>query len=202
MSKARLESFSDAVFAIVCTLLVVSLQVPEVHADRTLLTSLFAMAPSFASYFLSFALVTLYWVAHHEVLAIVRNVNAKLIWINNFFLMWLALLPFPTELMGRYPQDETAVLFFGLITFLAAVAFIVMRLFLLFQPDLLDAQFESRYLRTSLRNSAIGITLYFVALLVSYLSERITMTMYGLIPFLFLVPVRIKRVATMDSAKA
>jgi uncharacterized membrane protein len=196
MSKARLESFSDAVFAIICTLLVVSLQVPDLHRERgeTLIGHLVGMAPGFLSYVLSFALVTLYWIAHHEVLTIVRNVNAGLIWMNNFFLMWLALLPFPTEVMGRYPHEEMAVLFFGLITLLAAVSFVGLRLVLLYKPHLRDPQFDTRFLKTSIRNSTIGIALYVVALLISYLSDEVTMTMYGLIPFLFLIPVRVKTV--------
>jgi uncharacterized membrane protein len=196
MSKARLESFSDAVFAIICTLLVVSLQVPDLHRERgeTLIGHLVGMAPGFLSYVLSFALVTLYWIAHHEVLTIVRNVSAGLIWMNNFFLMWLALLPFPTEVMGRYPHEEMAVLFFGLITLLAAVSFVGVRLMLLYKPNLRDPQFDTRFLKSSIRNSTIGIALYVVALLISYLSDEVTMTMYGLIPFLFLIPVRVKTV--------
>ncbi|MFL5238991.1 MAG: TMEM175 family protein [Rhizomicrobium sp.] len=194
MSKARLESFSDAVFAIICTLLVVSLQVPDLHRERgeTLIGHLVGMAPGFLSYVLSFALVTLYWIAHHEVLTIVRNVSAGLIWMNNFFLMWLALLPFPTEVMGRYPHEEMAVLFFGLITLLAAVSFVGVRLMLLYKPNLRDPQFDTHSLKISIRNSTIGIALYVVALLISYLSDEVTMTMYGLIPFLFLIPVRVK----------
>jgi len=194
MRKARLESFSDAVFAIVCTLLVVSLQVPDLHQERgeTLIMRLIAMAPNFLSYVLSFALVTLYWIAHHEVLTIVRHVNAPLIWVNNLFLMWLALLPFPTEIMGRYPHEEMAVLFFGLITLLAAVCFVALRLLLLYEPKLRDPLFDTRNLVKSIRNSVIGIAVYLLALLIAYLSNEVTMTMYGLIPFLFLIPVRLK----------
>lgn len=195
MSKARLESFSDAVFAIVCTLLVVSLQVPKLSQQDPHdlnIWVLINMAPQFGSYVLSFALVTLYWVAHHDLIRIVRNVNAGLLWMNNFFLLWLAVLPFPTEVMGAYPRNETAVLFFGLITIMAALAFIALRLFVLFRRDLLDPAFDAAHLARSIRDSAIGVGLYFVALLVSYLSEKITITMYALIPFLFFVPVRIK----------
>jgi len=137
----------------------------------------------------------LYWVAHHDLMRILRSVSSGLLWMNNFFLMWLALLPFPTEMMGAYPHNETAVLFFGLITMMAAIAFISLRLYVLFERDLLDPQFDAAYLRHSIRNSAIGTALYFIALLVSYLSEQITITMYALIPFLFFVPVRIKEQA-------
>jgi len=198
MSKTRLESFSDAVFAVVCTLLVVSLQLPQVsgkNPEHSLLISIVGMAPTFGSYVLSFALVTLYWVAHHDLMRILRSVSSGLLWMNNFFLMWLALLPFPTEMMGAYPHNETAVLFFGLITMMAAIAFISLRLYVLFERDLLAPQFDAAYLRHSIRNSAIGTALYFIALLVSYLSEQITITMYALIPFLFFVPVRIKEQA-------
>jgi hypothetical protein len=96
--------------------------------------------------------------------------------------------------MGRYPHEEMAVLFFGLITLLAAVSFVGLRLVLLYKPHLRDPQFDTRFLKTSIRNSTIGIALYVVALLISYLSDEVTMTMYGLIPFLFLIPVRVKTV--------
>jgi uncharacterized membrane protein len=195
MNKARLESFSDAVFAIVCTLLVVSLPVPRLNPQDPHdlnIAALVAMAPQFGSYVLSFALVTLYWVAHHDLVRILRSVSAAFLWINNFFLMWLALLPFPTEIMGAYPHNETAVLFFGLITIMAALAFIGLRGFVLLKKDLLDTAFDAAQLARSIRNSAIGVGLYFVALLVSYFSDKITITMYALIPFLFFVPVRIK----------
>ena len=61
-----------------------------------------------------------------------------------------------------------------------------------YKPHLRDPQFDTHFLKTSIRNSTIGIALYVVALLISYLSDEVTMTMYGLIPFLFLIPVRVK----------
>jgi uncharacterized membrane protein len=194
MSKTRLEFFSDGVFAIICTILVVGFQIPSLHdtsSSAAMLRSLLEMAPSFGSYFLSFALVTRYWIAHHELIGLVRTINAPLIWANNLFLMWLALLPFPTELMGHYPHDEIAVIFFGGVTFLAAAAFLCLRLYLLLTRDLAETAFDRARLTKSIRASAVGIALYLTALIVSYLSDGITLTMYGLVPFLFLMPLRL-----------
>jgi len=191
MSKVRLEFFSDGVFAIVCTLLAVGLEMPK-FSERSdvLLANLIAMSPSFMSYFLSFALVTLYWIAHHNLVAAVRVSNAAFTWLNSLFLMWFALLPFPTDLMGHYPRNEIAVIFFGLVTLLAALSFTTLRAFVYFRRDLQDPELDRVQLRTSIRNGIVWIAVYACALLVSYASNSITMTMYGLIPFLFLTPLR------------
>jgi uncharacterized membrane protein len=198
MSKTRIESFSDGVFAIVCTLLVFSFTVPRLSGpdlEIELKRYIVRMLPTLASYAMSFALVTMYWVAHHQLFKILDRTDAPFLWLNNLFLMWLALLPFPAHMMGDYPTTESAILLFGGTTLLVAIGFACTRYYAFFVAGLVNGKVARRSLRRSMILSSIGISLLAAALLVSYLSDSVTMTMYGLVPFLCFVPVRFKSFA-------
>src|SRR5215470_5821491 len=99
MSTARIEAFSDGVFAIVMTLLVLEIHVPHLGAgdvSEALSKSLLAMTPKFLSYLLSFSIVCIWWVAHHHFFDLLGRSDRGLLWFNSLFLMWLAFVPFPT----------------------------------------------------------------------------------------------------------
>jgi uncharacterized membrane protein len=198
MSKTRIESFSDGVFAIVCTLLVFSFTVPHLSGpdlENEVKRHIVRMLPTLASYTIAFALVTLYWVAHHQLFRILERTDTAFLWMNNLFLMWLALLPFPTHMMGDYPTTEPAILLFGGTTLLVAIGFASARYYAFFIARLVKRDVPRRSLQHSMILSGIGIALFAAALLVSYFSNSVTMTMYGLVPFLCFVPVRSKSFA-------
>ena len=103
MPTSRIEAFSDGVFAIIITLLVLEIHVPQVqdkNISAALEHSLLAMTPKFLSYILSFVLVCIWWVAHHHLFHILKRSDRGLLWLNSLFLLWLAFIPFPTALMG------------------------------------------------------------------------------------------------------
>ena len=97
MSKERLNAFSDGVVAILITILVLELRVPE-GADWQALRPL---APVFLSYVLSFANVGIYWNNHHHMLHAVQRVDGRILWANMHLLFWLSLMPFTTGWMGE-----------------------------------------------------------------------------------------------------
>jgi len=96
MTSSRLEAFSDGVIAIIITIMVLELKVPH---DQTL-EGLRSLLPIFLGYALSFLLVAIYWVNHHHLLHLVKNVEPKTMWFNLLLLFWLSLTPFATEYMG------------------------------------------------------------------------------------------------------
>ena len=75
----------------------------------------------------SFAIVCIWWVAHHQLFHILRRTDRGLLWLNNLFLLWLAFIPFPTALMGDYPGVRLAVMSYGAVTTLAGVSFCLVR---------------------------------------------------------------------------
>ena len=94
MEKNRLEAFSDGVLAIIITIMVLELKVPEM-GDASFKT-LLPIVPKFLSYILSFVYVGIYWNNHHHMLQSAKLVNGKVLWANLHLLFWLSLFPFTT----------------------------------------------------------------------------------------------------------
>jgi uncharacterized membrane protein len=105
----RIIFFSDGVFAIAITLLVIGLKAPSVPSlvsDSTLTHRLLDKWPRVATYALSFAVIGLYWIGHHRAFAHVRRFDYRLILLNLLFLGLIAFLPFPNEVLGRYGSPD------------------------------------------------------------------------------------------------
>jgi uncharacterized membrane protein len=112
----RLIFFSDAVFAIAITILVLELRPPErVGPDVTqaLVAGMVRLIPKFASYVISFWIIGIYWFVHHRIFRHIRSWDDGLIWLNFLFLFWIAFLPFPVSLMGSFGDQRFAVVFYA-----------------------------------------------------------------------------------------
>lgn len=105
----RLILFTDAVFAIAITLLVIEIRVPELHpaTEANAVQGLLRLIPKFIGFFISFFVIAIYWVAHHRIFRFVRRLNASLIWINLFFLLGIVLMPFTTAYQSEYSLLRT-----------------------------------------------------------------------------------------------
>ena len=102
----RLILFSDAVFAIAITLLVIEIKIPEIHekpvTDNAVLHKLRELIPKFAGFLVSFFLIGQYWIVHHRMFSFVINFTDRLIWLNILFLFAIALMPFSTGFYSEY----------------------------------------------------------------------------------------------------
>ena len=112
----RIAFFSDAVFAIAMTLLVVQLSVPTGPAGE-LGHTLRARGSKFFAFGLSFLVIGQYWLAHHRVFRHIRRYDLGLLWLNLLWLLAIAFLPFPTAVLGNYPHSKLAAVFYGLSLF-------------------------------------------------------------------------------------
>src|ERR1700681_1458640 len=123
MEKNRLEAFSDGVLAIIITIMVLELKVPQI-ATFAALTSLI---PVFASYVLSFIYVGIYWNNHHHLLNTARRVSAGILWSNLHLLFWLSLFPFATAWMGENHIAPAPTAVYGVVLLLAAIAYYILQ---------------------------------------------------------------------------
>ncbi|MFA9262229.1 MAG: TMEM175 family protein [Undibacterium sp.] len=116
MNKSRLEALSDGVFAIVMTLLVIEITVPELEhpLDAELWSELLHLAPLFLSYFVSFTVLAMFWISHNFFYgAFTKVVNRQLVLLNMLYLSFVALIPFSAHFLGSYPESKLAVLVYG-----------------------------------------------------------------------------------------
>ena len=105
----RMIFFSDAVFAIAITLMILEIKIPDFHenvSDRALLQSLGNLIPKFQGFVFSFMLIGLYWTVHHRMYGFVTNYNRRLLWLNLFFLFFIVLMPFSTGFYSEYSNAE------------------------------------------------------------------------------------------------
>ncbi len=108
----RIVNFSDAVFAIVITLLVLDVRVPQIHpalVSQELPGRILDLSPKFLSYVISFLVIAIYWQAHHRVFRPIRSYDRMLLWLNFLLLMAISFLPFPTSLLGEYAGVQLSV---------------------------------------------------------------------------------------------
>lgn len=131
MKQSRLDQLSDGIFAIVMTILVFEIRVPEFMVmvnERVIINSLISMYPLFLSYVLSFSLLFTYWRSHHLIASVLaKNIDTKFSNINGVFLFLVALVPFSSHLLGIYIYSQTAVIFFALNIILIGITLFNMR---------------------------------------------------------------------------
>jgi uncharacterized membrane protein len=129
---ARTEAFSDGVFAIVITLLILEIKVPDPHSipvdqvAHELPHRLWELKAMFIAYVLSFFIVGTFWVAHHNIFKLIRSTDRMLMWLNLALLMCVAFIPFPTALIGEYPSQPIAIVVYGLTVTASSVMLVLL----------------------------------------------------------------------------
>lgn len=112
----RLETLTDGVFAIAMTLLVLNLTIPVITSasvQAELPRKILELWPKFLSYFVSFIILGIFWLSHHRIFRLINSANATLMWLNIFFLLFVALIPFSTALAGDYIMEQFPFLVYG-----------------------------------------------------------------------------------------
>jgi len=121
MNKGRLEAFSDGVIAVIITIMVLEIKVPQGEHFADVLP----LWPKFMSYLLSFVYVGIYWNNHHHTLQATKSVNGAILWANLHLLFWLSLLPFSTDWMDENHFARDPMLLYGINLLMAALAYTI-----------------------------------------------------------------------------
>jgi uncharacterized membrane protein len=180
----RLEAFSDGVFAIAITLLVLDLKVPRHEAGRSLASALGERWPSYGAYIVSFVVIGIIWINHHAVFRTVRAVDRPVLFANLFLLGVVSLIPFPTSLLAEYLTDgwngNLAALLYTANMLLLSIAFSVLWLLITRErAQLLHEQIDRAQARAALRRFGLGFFAYSAALVVAAFSARAVLVVHA-----------------------
>jgi uncharacterized membrane protein len=184
MNKGRLESFSDGVFSVAITLLVLDLHA-SAASPRSLAAQLGRAWPSFAAYVLSFFVIGIIWVNHHALLALAARVDRSFMFYNLLLLMWVVTIPFTTATLAAYlriggTDTHVAVLLYGVSSEGMAVTFTLMLRHLI-RKQLLVRPVSAQEGRIGLLRFGVGTVLYPVTVLVGLVSPIAMLVFYGLL---------------------
>jgi uncharacterized membrane protein len=125
LTKNRLETLVDGIFAIAMTLLVLALKVPQMthkQAATGLSEALGGLRPHFTAFVISFFLLAIFWMAHHRQFKSIKKVDSNFIWLNILMLLLIVLVPFSTSLMGEYELARISYIFFDLNLFFIGIS--------------------------------------------------------------------------------
>ena len=189
LGKSRIEAFSDGVFAIAITLLVLDIKVPT-PADTPvarLLPRLLSLWPELFSYALSFVIIGVYWVAHHLMLHALKGGDRTLLWINNLFLMCVALIPFSAGVLGQYRHAQVSVVLYGLNLVAAGLSLQFLWSYTTRTRRLTDTPIPPSLVRSGSVRTLGAVGLNLAAMGLSFLSPDVSLAVYWLVPLLYVL---------------
>jgi len=188
LGTERIAAFSDGVIAIIITIMVLELKLPEGAAGGDVWPSfLVPLAPKIAIYALSFVIVGALWINHHQLLAVVRRPTMQLMWFNLLLLFFLSLIPLATGFLGEHPQSARAISFYALIMTLSSAVFGLLRYRLGRMPEHDGAHIQFR--RATLVRSFAGTLIYAAAVVVAPLSPAAALALLVFVPAMFNIPI-------------
>ena len=183
MKSTRLEAFSDAVIAIILTIMVLEMRAPH----GTSYADLRPVIPVFLSYVLSFVYLGIYWNNHHHMLHVVRNVTGSILWANLHLMFWLSLVPFATAWMGENHFASAPVAVYGIVLFMNAIAYYIL------QQLIIASQGAESILKKAVGGDwkgKVSPLLYIAAILLAFPARYVSLGLYVLVALIWLVPDR------------
>lgn len=183
MKKGRMEAFSDGVIAILITIMVLELSVPE----ESTLEALQPLIPTLLSYALSFVFLGIYWNNHHHLLQAADQVNGRVLWANIHLLFWLSLVPFTTAWMGENEFAKWPVAMYGLVLLLAGFAYFIL------SQALVAHHGQDSVLAEAVSQDSKGkasVVMYLIAIPLAFVSPWLAGGLYIAVAAMWLIPDR------------
>jgi uncharacterized membrane protein len=186
MDGKRAEAFSDGVFAVAITLLVLELKAPG--GDGSLAHRLLEIWPAYLAYVVSFLTIGIMWLNHHTLFGHVVRVDRVVLMLNLLVLMFIAVVPFPTALIGdelgehmRGGDATTIMVAYGLLMITMSICFSALWLYVGSRPGMLDERLGGDAVRRSVPRFGLGFFGYVVATFVALVSPLTALVLFGLI---------------------
>ena len=182
MGTSRIKTLADGVFAIVMTLLVFEMHVPE--SPWNLEYDLLLLLPNLLSFIVSFTILGVYWVGHHSQFEYIERADLSLIWLNIIFLMGVSLVPFSAGLLGQHGERQIAVVLYGANLIGVSIFHVVMWRYSI-RHGLIREDTPPEVIALGTQLSLIPIIVYSIAILLSYVNTLLSILLYVVVPVLF-----------------
>jgi uncharacterized membrane protein len=191
--STRVLTLSDGVFAIVITLLVLEVQVPDLTGGRTLSEALAEVRPSFIGFLISFVVIAISWAGHRDLFPLIRRTDRGLVWLNIVYLFPLSLLPFGAALISRYDDQAVALRMYGIILLLIALTRLGVWMYATNRPHLLHEPISRRTRTVGMLIVAVPVALYLIAILISRAAPGLSLGIYAGVPVLYFIGLFVDR---------
>lgn len=181
MKTNRLEAFSDGVLAIIITIMVLELKVPEESEFHSLIPK----TPFFLSYIMSFIYLGIYWNNHHHLFQITEKVNGKILWANLHLLFWLSLIPFTTSWIGENYQASAPITLYGIVLLMSSIAYFIL------QKIIISHHEKDFFLRKSIGKGIKGkvsVFIYIIGIILSFYIYWAAILCYIIVAIIWFIP--------------
>ena len=185
MNKNRIEAFSDGVIAIIITIMVLELHIPELKENFTnqeVWVALSSLVPKLLAYLLSFIVLAILWLNHHSLFDKIPHSTSKLVWYNAFLLFAMSLIPLPTAFLAKHPMLYQAAMFYGFVMFLNAFGFYLMRRYIEVDSKLIP------YNKMLQKSNLISTGLYLLSIPLALVSVYFSFIIFIGIPIWYFLP--------------
>jgi uncharacterized membrane protein len=189
-TSSRLEAFSDGVFAIITTLLILEIHVPDLSdlSFMSVLGSLKPVIPKFISFSISFFTITIFWVNHHHFFNHVRHITMRLLWFNVLFLFWMCIVPFTTAFIGDYSDSPVVVAIYALNMMLCGASFTLMAWYAFLRADISTHLLTNAQMKKEIIKGVAGSSVYLLTLVIAFIWRPLALVLLFALPFMFAVP--------------
>jgi len=194
-TKERLAAYSDAILAVVATLLVLGIAVPEDHKFSTdgLAAFLIKIRHDLGAYALSFLIISSYWLQHHVIFLFLHHANRTFTWLNFVFLFFVTLIPFATKLLSVYRHDTFVVLIYGLLQVACGVTLAVQWWYANYKHRLIPKPIPPTVMHSMSRRILAGPLINLAAVGMSLVSVPVALVMVLIVPLLNLSHLKVDR---------
>ncbi|MCX6689461.1 MAG: TMEM175 family protein [Methanoregula sp.] len=185
ISKNRLETLVDSVFAFAMTLLVVSLAIPTIpdsQAAAALPVYIAGMYSEFVSFLLAFLLLAIFWIVHHRNFHYLHSIDSGVLWLNIGILICIVLVPFTTSVSGDYSDVQIAIVLFHLNLLAIGIFFAAHWYYITHTPRLIEPAISERAARCGSRRSMVTPVVALIGIAISFFTPGNSMLAYLLIP--------------------
>ena len=189
----RIEAFSDGVIAIIITVMVFDIKVIEVPTSSTINNELILIIPKIITYVISFVMLAIMWVNHHQLFHQIEKTDRKLLWLNIHLLFWMSLIPFVTNLVGTSFSLWQSAMVYSAVFLMCALAFTLIRNYLV-KKDLLFQQIDKKAQQKIKIKNIIGMSIYALAVIISPIYLYVSYVMVLIVPAMYFIPENIKTI--------